>query len=65
MRELNESGKTIMLTSHYLEEVEMLAKNIAIVNKGKIVAEGKKEDFTRNGKSLEDAYLKITKGESW
>jgi len=65
MRELNESGKTIVLTSHYLEEVEMLAKNIAIVNKGKIVAQGAKEDFTRDGKKLEDTYLKITKGESW
>jgi len=65
MKELNDKGKTIILTSHYLEEVEMLAKSIAIINKGKVVAQGKKEEFTKNGSKLEDAYLKITKGEEW
>ncbi len=65
MRELNEKGKTIILTSHYLEEVEMLAKNIAIINKGKIAAQGPKADFLKDGKKLEHAYLAITKGEEW
>lgn len=64
MEELNAKGKTIILTSHYLEEVEKLAKRIAIVNKGKIVAEGTREEFLKNG-SLEAAYLKITKGEDF
>jgi len=35
--ELNKSGKTILLTSHYLEEVERLCKTIAIINEGKII----------------------------
>ena len=65
MEELNAAGKTIILTSHYLEEVEKLAKRIAIINKGNVVAEGDKETFTKNGNSLESAYLKITKGEEW
>jgi ABC-2 type transport system ATP-binding protein len=64
MEELNAKGKTIILTSHYLEEVEKLAKRIAIVNKGKIVAEGSREEFLKNG-SLERAYLKVTKGEDF
>lgn len=63
LRELNESGKTILLTSHYLEEIELLCKNVAIINKGKIAAIGTKEDFTRGGKTLEQRYLDITKGE--
>lgn len=62
-RELNEAGKTIILTSHYLEEVEMLAGEIAIINHGKIVAEGTKEEFIKDGKSLEERYLEVTKGE--
>lgn len=65
MQELNAKGKTIILTSHYLEEVEKLARRIAIVNKGTIVAEGSKEDFTKNGSKLEDTYLRITKGQEF
>lgn len=65
LRELNESGKTIILTSHYLEEVEMLCNDIAIINNGKIVAYGDKNHFTKDGNKLEDTYLKITKGENW
>lgn len=65
MRELNAAGKTIILTSHYLEEVELLCNEIAIVNKGKIVAKGAKSEFTKSGKKLEDVYLAITKGETW
>ena len=40
LRELNESGVTIVLTTHYLEEVEILCKKVAIINKGQIIAEG-------------------------
>lgn len=63
LRELNKEGKTILLTSHYLEEVEMLANRIAIINHGKIVAIGDKADFIRDGKSLEDTYLALTRKE--
>ena len=40
LRELNESGVTIVLTTHYLEEVEILCNKVAIINKGQIIAEG-------------------------
>lgn len=62
LRDLNKNGKTIILTSHYLEEVELLCNEIGIINKGKLVAEGTKEDFIREGKTLEERYLEITKG---
>ena len=61
LKKLNKEGKTIILTSHYLEEVELLCNRIAIINKGKIVEDGSKEYFTRDGKSLEDHYLEITR----
>ena len=37
MREINESGVTIILTTHYLEEAESLCRNIAIIDKGRII----------------------------
>lgn len=37
LTEINESGTTIILTTHYLEEAEQLCRNIAIIDKGRIV----------------------------
>jgi len=38
IRELNEAGVTVVLTTHYLEEAEELCDRIAIINHGKLVA---------------------------
>jgi len=37
LEEINKQGTTIILTTHYLEEAEALCRNIAIINKGKII----------------------------
>lgn len=37
LKEININGKTIILTSHYLEEIEKLCNNVAIIDKGKIL----------------------------
>ena len=37
LKEINQQGVTIILTTHYLEEAEMLCRNIAIIDKGIIV----------------------------
>jgi len=37
MRELNDGGMTIILTTHYLEEAESLCRNIAIIDEGRII----------------------------
>jgi ABC-2 type transport system ATP-binding protein len=37
LREINASGTTIILTTHYLEEAETLCRNIAIIDKGGII----------------------------
>src|SRR3984957_19972108 len=40
IRKLVERGKTILLTTHYLEEADALADRVAVINRGEIVAEG-------------------------
>jgi ABC-2 type transport system ATP-binding protein len=37
LREINESGVTIILTTHYLEEAEELCRHVAIIDKGRII----------------------------
>lgn len=37
LRKINQQGVTIILTTHYLEEAEMLCRNIAIIDKGQII----------------------------
>lgn len=47
MRELNSQGKTILLTTHYLEEAEELCHRVAILDRGELVAVGPPEELTR------------------
>ncbi|MDD1791954.1 ABC transporter ATP-binding protein [Enterovibrio makurazakiensis] len=37
LKDINEQGITIILTTHYLEEAEMLCRNIGIINRGELV----------------------------
>ena len=55
--ELNKQGKTIFLTTHYLEEAEKLCGRIGIIFNGKIVALESKEELIKDGKRIEDHYL--------
>lgn len=61
LRNLHDEGKTIILTSHYLEEVEKLCSRVAIMQKGEILTELNKKEFTKHGKNLEETYLQLTK----
>ncbi len=45
IRQLNKEGATIIYTSHYMEEVEQLCTMISIMDNGKIIAEGTKEEL--------------------
>ncbi|HVT97867.1 MAG TPA: ABC transporter ATP-binding protein, partial [Acidobacteriaceae bacterium] len=40
VRALSAAGKTVLLTTHYLEEADMLAHRIVVINKGHVVCEG-------------------------
>ena len=69
IRSLKEQGRSILLTTHYLEEAELLADRVAIMNKGKIIAAGSPQELvTQYGSpkklitvsdSLEDIFVKL------
>ncbi len=54
VRQLNKQGTTILLTTHYLEEAEMLCDEIAILDEGQIIAQDKTEQLMTqlSGKKL-------------
>ncbi len=60
LKRINEEGKTILLTSHYLEEVEKLCERLAVIVDGRLVAQGTKKEIVADYKTLEEAYLAIT-----
>lgn len=59
LRVLKERGKTILLTTHYMQEADELCDTIAIINMGKIVAMNTPTELKNGGESLEDAYVRL------
>ena len=47
LRELNRQGVTMLYTSHYMEEVEFLCSHIAIMDHGRVIADGSQEELQR------------------
>ena len=47
LKELRNNETTILLSSHYLEEVDELADEMAIIDKGKVIASGKPDDLKK------------------
>ena len=62
LRELNQAGMTIFLTTHFMEEAEALCQRLAIMDKGQIVTEGTVPELiaAHQAKNLEDVFLKTT-----
>jgi len=72
IRRLKEDGTTIFVTSHYLEEIEKNADEIAIINNGMIIENGSPKILRKKYKeideskydSLENIFLSLTESES-
>jgi ABC-2 type transport system ATP-binding protein len=56
IRSLRSLGKTILLTTHYLDEAESLADRVAVLREGRIVAIGRPEDLTGSAPATEVRY---------
>ena len=61
LRQLAQGGRTIMVSSHQLAEMQHTVDDVLIINKGKLIASGTKEQVMGDG-SLEEAFLKLTGG---
>jgi ABC-2 type transport system ATP-binding protein len=51
LRELRRDGVTVVLTTHYLEEAELLADRVHIIDRGRLIASGSPLELTRGGKA--------------
>jgi len=61
LKDLNQKGTTIFLTTHYMEEADFLASCVGIIDGGKIVAmDNPKALKEKVGGSLEDVFIKYT-----
>ena len=62
LRTLNADGMTIFLTTHYLEEAEMLCRDVGIIRAGRLVAlEPTQQLLERKGKGLQEVFLDLTR----
>lgn len=57
IQQLNKNGATIIYTSHYMEEVEQICTRIAIMDKGKKIAEGTNEELKKMIKNSETVNI--------
>lgn len=59
IREIGKS-KTVILSTHIMQEVEALCSRVILLNKGKIISDSPIENFKGQYKSLEDAFHQLT-----
>lgn len=62
IRELKKRGKTIILTTHYMEEAEELCDRVGIIDHGKLIALGSPKQLKDKfkAKDLEDVFIQLT-----
>lgn len=63
IRKLNQMGCTIIYTSHYMEEVEEICSRIAIIDHGKVIAEGTKEQLISIITNTKDVWIEVKSSE--
>jgi ABC-2 type transport system ATP-binding protein len=62
IKELKERGKTIILTTHYMEEADELCDRIGIIDHGKLIARGSPKQLKDKfqAKDLEEVFIELT-----
>ncbi len=59
IRKLGES-KTVLLSTHILQEVEAMASRVLFINEGRLVFDGPIKDLTKDGKPLDQRFRELT-----
>lgn len=62
IKELKQQGKTIILTTHYMEEAEYLCNRVGIIDHGQIIALDTPKELMKkyHAKNLEDVFIRLT-----
>ncbi len=55
-------GRTVLVCSHLLAEVAQTVDRVLIIDHGRLLASGRLDELTGNGRTLEDVYLELTAG---
>ena len=61
LEELRASGTSIVLTTHAMDEAQVLADQVYILDRGRVTVAGTVPELTRDGRSLEDVFLAHTR----
>ena len=59
IKEQSEAGKTILLSSHILSEVEAVTDDVVFIHKGKIIANGELKNIMKNSATLEEVFFNL------
>lgn len=60
LKQFAEDGGTVLLSSHLMHEVELIADHFIMIGAGTIVAQGTRESLLADGRSLESIFLELT-----
>jgi ABC-2 type transport system ATP-binding protein len=63
VRGLAAEGVTVLLTTQYLEEADQLADTVAVLHRGRIVAQGAPEELKQGHENLDDVFFALTEKE--
>jgi ABC-2 type transport system ATP-binding protein len=60
LRRFAEQGLTVLVSSHMLAEAAQTVDDVVIIDRGRLVATGRLEELTEDGRTLEDVFLRLT-----
>jgi len=63
LRSLASDGRTILVSSHLMSEMQDTADHVVVVGRGRVITDSSIEDLLTQWRSLEDAYLTLTRDE--
>jgi ABC-2 type transport system ATP-binding protein len=64
LQTLARQGRTVLVASHLLAEVAQTVDQVLIIDHGRLLASGRLDELTRDGRTLEDVYLELTAGKA-
>ena len=64
LKEFAGNGGSVLLSSHLLHEIEVVADEIVVIGRGRVMARGRKSELLANRTGLEDLFLELTAADS-